>query len=179
VSHDADIRPRTPGTVRIGGVDKPSLLRSLRLHGVQLNHAADVLFQHRHFTTLGQPHLVDIAYLSVAALGFSEGATYRQITARAIEAGLAECPLELGPHLRMQFPDQLEAPATAPAAIRGAPHGSVTIASSPLDDAELTPKGFYLRRLGGVLWLRGYWSPADHVWAAADVLVFSRGLTAI
>jgi hypothetical protein len=179
VGHDVDIRPCTPAAVRIGGVDKPGLLHSLRRHGVQLNRAADALFQHPHFTTLGQPHLVDIASLSVAALGFSEGATYRQVTARAIEAGLTECPLELGPHLRTQFPDQHEAPTTASAPIRGAPHGSITIASRPLDDAELTPKGFYLRRLGDVLWLRGYWSPAEHVWAASDVFVFSRGLTAI
>ena len=174
MSHSANIRGLIPSTVRIGGIDKPSLLRSLRLHGVQLNHAADALFEHPDFTILDQPQTVDIAYLSVAALGFSEGATYRQITARAMEAGFAECPLELGPHLRIQFRDQLEAPASTPAAVPGAPPGSITIASSPLDDAELTPKGFYLRRLGDVLWLRGYWSPADHVWAAANVLVFSR-----
>ena len=179
MSHDIDIGTGTPAAVRIGGVDKLSLLHSLRLHGVQLNRAADVLFQHRHFTTLDQPHLVHIAYLSVADLGFSEGATYQQIAARAEEAGLAECPLELGPHLRTQFPGQLEAPAIAPAPIRGAPHGSITIASRPLDDSELTPKGFYLRRLDGMLWLRGYWSPPEHVWAASDILVFSRNSTAI
>jgi hypothetical protein len=179
VSDHVDLQPHTLGTVRIGGVDKPSLLRSLRRHGAQLNHAAEALFECPHFTTLEQPCLVEIAYLSVAALGFSEGATYQQITGRASEMGLSECPLELGPHLRLQLRDQLEAPATAPAAIRGAPPGSITVASRPLDDAERTPKGFYLRRLERVFWLRGYWSPADHVWAAPDVFVFSRGLTAM
>jgi len=177
VSHDADLDTRAPVTVRIGGLDAPSLLHSLNRFGARLNRAASILFQHPHFTTLERPHVVDIAYRSVAALGFSEGATYRQIVGRALEAGLTECPLELGPHLRMQFPDQLEVPATATSG--RAPPGSITIASCPLDDAEPTPKGFYLRSLGGVSWLRGYWSPHDHVWAATDVLVFSRAIVAI
>jgi hypothetical protein len=34
--------------------------------------------------------------------------------------------------------------------------------------------GFYLRRIRGVLWLRGYRSPAEHVWEAADRFVFRR-----
>jgi hypothetical protein len=120
-----------------------------------------------------------MASLSVAELGFSEGATYPQITARALEAGLTECPLELGPHLRVQFPDQLEAPTATPSTVRRAPPGSIIVASPPLDDEVFTPRGFYLRRLGGALWLRGYWSSIDHVWAAPDVFVFSRGLTKV
>jgi hypothetical protein len=56
-----------------------------------------------------------------------------------------------------------------------APPGSITVASSPLDDSDETPKGFYLRRVDGVSWLRGYWSRPGHIWSPRDVLVFSRG----
>ena len=52
--------------------------------------------------------------------------------------------------------------------------GAVVVASPPLDERDETPKGFYLRRIHGVLWLRGYWSWAGHVWSPQDVLVFRR-----
>lgn len=49
---------------------------------------------------------VDLVVLSVAELGFEDGATYRNICARASELGLNLCPNELGPALREQYPDQ-------------------------------------------------------------------------
>lgn len=161
-----------PGAVRIGGMSKPELLRALREQGVLLNVAAEALFEDVRFTTLDRQHVVPIVAVSVAGLGFGEGAVHAQIVARARELGLAECPLELGPHLRLQFPDQPcvdEDPRT-----RGrAPRGALTIASPPLDDLDETPKGFYLRRTTDACWLRGYWSWPGHVWSAEDVLVFA------
>ena len=112
---------------------------------------------------LGESQVIEIATVSVAELGFGEGATYGQLIARALESGLAECPLELGPHLRLQFLDQPEGAAGLPATHGRAPPGAITVASSPLDERDETPKGFYLRRIDGVLWLRGYWSgPATY-----------------
>ena len=163
-----------PRAVRVGGMDKRELLQALRDQKVQLNQAGKALFEDRRFTTLSQKKVIEIACLSVADLGFVEGATYQQLTARALESGLVECPLELGPHLRLQFPDQPEGSAGRPATQHRAPPGSITIASSPIDDCDDTPKGFYLRRIDGVLWLRGYWSWPGHIWSPEDVLVFSR-----
>ena len=109
--------------------------------------------------------------MSVAELGFDEGATYDQLVESALASGLVECPLELGPSLRLAFVDQPEAPAAVTK--HRAPTGSVTVASRALDDADETPKGFYLRCSDGVLWLRGYWSWPGHVWSPGDVLVFA------
>jgi hypothetical protein len=67
----------------------------------------------------------------------------------------------------------------APATRHRAPAGSITIASSPLDDRDETPKGFYLRRVDGTLWLRGYRSSPAHVWDPEDVFVFSRARSAV
>lgn len=160
--------------VRIGGMSPPELLRALRERGVRLNEAAEALFGDPRFTTLEQHHAVGIATLSVAELGFGEGATWGQIAARARESGLVECPLELGPHLRLQFENQPDAEGM-PSTRGRAPPGSITVASPPLDDTEETPKGFYLRRLGDALWLRGYRSWDGHVWSPEDVFVFCTG----
>ena len=157
----------------MGGVEKPELLRRLRAGGIQLNRAAEMLFEDRRFLTLDQSQVVEIAVRSVADLGFGRGATYEQLTVRALESGLAECPLELGPHLRMQFLDQAEGAAGHPVTQYRAPPGALTIASPALDEQEATPKGFYLRRIDGVPWLRGYWSWAGHIWSPDDLLVFA------
>ena len=163
-----------PSAVRVGGVGKAELLKALLSHQVQLNRAAEALFEDRRFTPLGQHDVIEIVSLSVADLGFGDGASYGQLTTRALDLGLVECPLELGPHLRLQFIDQPEAAAGTPTTRGRAPTGSITVASSPLDERDETPKGFYLRRLDGVLCLRGYWSWAGHVWSPGDVLVFAR-----
>lgn len=161
--------------VRIGGLSKPELRHALSAHNVQLNPAAEALFDDPRFTTLDQQTTIEIATVSVVELGFGDGATYAQLIGRALELGLVECTLELGPHLRLQLLNQPDGAAGAAQTRGRAPSGSITIASSPLDDADATPKGFYLRRDGGVLWLRGYRSGPDHVWSPEDVFVFGRG----
>jgi hypothetical protein len=163
-----------PTVVRIGGMEKPELLRALRTAKVQMNRAAEALFEDPRFTPSNRQAVVEIARLSVAELGFGDGGTYPQLVARALASGLTECPLELGPHLRLQFADQSEVADATPAPRGMAPPGAITVASAPLDDRYETPKGFYLRHVGGVLWLRGYWaSPAD-VYNPHDVFVFTR-----
>lgn len=166
--------PSLPSAVRVGGADKSALLQSLQAAGVRLNSLAEALFADSRFVPLVDQRLVEIAAVSVGALGFESGATYAQIRNGARQSSLVECPLELGPHLRLVFPDQPEDGA-GQAATRGqAPPGSITIASPPLDESDETPKGFYLRRIDGEPWLRGYRASLDHVWTAADVFVFAR-----
>lgn len=183
MSHDgADpVRPRDqrlPSTVRVGGLDRNELAAALRRHDVHLNRAAEVLLDDPRFTLSARSEVVEIAAFSVAGLGFDEGATYGQLVARALESGWAECPLDLGPHLRMQFLDQPEGAAGCPATQHRAPPGSITVASPPLDDPDETPKGFYLRRIDGVLWLRGYWASPGNLWRPEDTLVFARDVRA-
>ena len=164
-----------PSIVRVGGMDKRALSQALSGHHVQLNQAAKALFQDCRFTTLRYRKYIEITSVSVADLGFQEGATYGQLTARAKDSGLFECPLELGPHLRLQFLDQPEGSDGFPATQGRAPPTSITVTSSPLDDSDETPKGFYLRCISGELWLRGYWSWSGHMWSPEDVFVFCRG----
>jgi hypothetical protein len=156
--------------VRIGGMSKIELMAELQNRGIQCNDAARALFAHDNFTTSNAVTHVQIVELSISQLGFSRGAKMGQIHNRMCELGLSVCPLELAPHLRLQLLDQPE--DSRPSQHR-APPGSITVASQPpaMDD-DSVPKGFYLRRIGNVLWLRGYRCDAAHLWSAEDRFVF-------
>ena len=166
-----DVRSRR---VLIGGVPKEALLSRLQRAGILLNDAARALFADTRFTTSSTSSLVEAVEVSVGTLGLPDGATYATVVERAATHGLLLCPLELGPHLRLQFTDQPEGFLGQPVTQHCAPPGSVTLASAPLTEDDETPKGFYLRRIDGDLWLRGYRSWPGHHWSPQDVFVFVR-----
>ena len=163
-----------PQHVRVGGHGKSELREALRQQHVQLNPAAEALFGDDRFTTLAYETTIEIECQSVGELGFNGGAPYDHLIAVARHHGLVECPLELGPHLRLQFSNQPEGATGFPSTKHRAPPGSITVASSPLDQSDETPKGFYLRRVEGVLWLRGYWCSSNNLWRPEDVLIFAK-----
>ena len=57
-------------------------------------------------THCGELIELKLVRVSVAELGFEDGATYSQICARAKELGLKLCPAEVGLKLRLQYLDQ-------------------------------------------------------------------------
>lgn len=66
---------------------------------------------------------VELVNVSVAELGFKDGATRKDIYNRAQELGLDLCPAEVGPQLRLQYQDQ--------------PKGEwVVIAMEPISDSD-------------------------------------------
>jgi len=165
-------RDRLFRRVRIGGATKTELLSRLNNAHVQLNSSARALFADERFTTSAVASVVETVEISVRSLGFADGATLGQIVEQAAGAKLSPCPLELGPHLRLQYTDQPEGSAGQPSTEHRAPPGAITVASLPLDEDDDTPKGFYLRRVDGVLWLRGYRSWSGHIWSPDDAFVF-------
>lgn len=161
--------------LRIGGRDKSQLLDDLARHAVQLNDAARQLFACDRFTTAASVASLATVELGVRDLGFPNGAAMPDLLARAASLGLRPCPLETAPHFRLQYLDQPEEVSRGtPALPHRAPPGSVTVVSEPLTDDDALPKGFYLRRLDGVSWLRGYWSGCDHLWDPGDRLLFAE-----
>jgi hypothetical protein len=161
-------------TVQIGGQTKPQLLERLAQNGVELNEAARILFASDKFVTSGVCAQLRTVELRVRQLGFPKGATTPDLYASAIRLGLRLCPLELGPHLRLQFLEQPEGFLGQPVRQDRAPPGAITIASETLSDDDHFPKGFYLRRINGTLWLRGYWSGPEHICDADDHFVFAE-----
>jgi hypothetical protein len=165
---------RVPRSVRIGGTTKQALLAELQACGVQLNDMARTIFADQAFATSDVAAVIQTMEVSVGDLGHAEGATIAEVFASAAKRALSLCPIELAPHLRLQFMGQPEGCWGHPPSEHRAPPGSLTIAAQPLatDDGDLL--GFYLRRIRGVLWLRGYRSPAEHVWSAEDRFLFAR-----
>lgn len=159
-------------TIIAGGLSKVQLLERLRAGQVALNPAAQALFDDERFVPAPRPAVVHTLELVVADLGLIDGATMAGIVAAAAAQGLVPCPLELAAHLRLELVDQPEGYVGQPETRHQAPPGALTVVSPALDADDAVPKGFYLRRIDGVLWLRGYRSGPDHHWSPHDRLVF-------
>jgi hypothetical protein len=162
-----------PTAVRIGGMSKPVLQAALQAAGVQLNPFALALFADERFTTSAVPLQINVRAVTVTDLGFAQGAVRQQLMDAAAWHKLGPCPLELGPHLRLQFSAQSEGAAGHAHTQHCAPPGAITVVSEPMSSDDDVPKGFYLRKIHGVLWLRGYRSWAGHVLNPHDVLLFT------
>lgn len=159
-----------PPRLRVGELTRQRLVAALDAAGVHRNAAAQTLLEHPVFDA---QHVESLALVerSVQDLGFAEGAPLSAILAAAGESGLAPCPAITGPYLRLAVTDQASAPDAVLSNGR-APSGSVTVASVPLDDTDELPKGFYLRVIDGVPWLRGYHATDAHIWSPADRFAF-------
>lgn len=162
-------------TVEIGGLTKSELIQKLQQHSVLLNESAERLFADDKFSTSVMKNMVQTVELTVRDLGFPDGATMNEIFNRATGLGLVLCPLELAPHLRLAYLDQAEGYLGQPVKQHQAPSGSITIASAMLSEDDDFPKGFYLRRIRGLLWLRGYRADhRQHVWNPHDHFIFCQ-----
>ncbi len=138
--------------LRVGGVSKPELLVRLTEQSVSLNEYARVLFADDGFTTSDEARDVRLAVVSLSELGFAQGGVFAEIVERAISLGLEPCELEVAPHLRLHYLDQPEGPY-------------LTVASLELQPDTTFPNGFYLRQLKDGLWLRGYESGPENIYA--------------
>lgn len=145
--------------LEIGGQGKTELLSSLHEHEIRLNKYAHILFDDPAFTTAESSRWVLVTEVTVAELGLMVGATSAEIFGKARCVGLELCPLELAPCFRLQFLDQIEGPY-------------LTVASRKTRDDDAYPNGFYLRRVDGELWLRGYQATAEHIWEPTSRFVF-------
>lgn len=163
--------PITGMRVSIGGRTRSSLLAELAQAGVELNEHAERLLETEAFDAERPPSAVLIVERTVAELGLSEGAALSEVFAAAIAHGLVLLPLDAGPYLRLAMMSQ-EASGDPRMSCGTAPDGALTIASPPLDDDEF-PKGFYLRVVDGVPWLRGYRCDDEHRWSPGDRFLFA------
>jgi hypothetical protein len=149
------------------------LLGELQKNAIELNPAGLELFANDKFTTSAVTSILETIEITVANLGLPHGITIDRICERAVQLGLSLCPLELAAHLRLQYRDQPEGHVGYPPSQHRAPRGSLTIASPHISGDDDIPKGFYLRRIDGVLWLRGYRSGPEHIWSPEDHFVFA------
>ena len=164
--------PTIVRTVDVGGLTKSELMQESQRNAISMNVSAERLFADDRFTTSKTSYKLKTVELTIRDLGFSEGATAARNFERAIELGLELCPLELGPHLRLQYFDQPQGCHSDKANIPGS--GAIIIASKKISKEEGFPNGFYLRRLEDGLWLRGYRATPDVVAHADQHFIFSQ-----
>ena len=98
-----------------------------------------------------EPTDIDIIVLSVAELGFPNGATRKDIYNKALSLGLQLCPAEVGPQLRLQYLDQ--------------PHGEwILIGMEPITDSLGRLKVLGVEHGDYDRWLYGYVGGPDGFW---------------
>lgn len=145
MSVEFEIQPQSVG----------ELLEQLAATGVQTNEFAQVLLESDHYDPeVSGRYAVEI--VNLRDLGFDEPASLPQVYARAQAAGYALCPLELAPYARMQWLDQEQSGNSVLSGTHSMPDSAVNVASPVLSADHTFPKGFYLRVVDGVPWLRGY-----------------------
>lgn len=119
---------------------------------------------------------LDTVQLSVAALGFSEGALTREIIGserdrdlfgnsapftggRGNQLGLKLCPPNVGPHLRLQYTDQ-------------PPGERLYVAMKPITAADGEPRIFVVAHDSAGLSLDAARARSDDKWEPDDTFVF-------
>ena len=159
-------------TIHAQPFPKERLDEELRRHAVAVNDYARQFFAHAAFRTDDYPPELCVALLPLRELGLTEGAALSEIFARLPAFGLKPCRPATGLFLRLCWREQPESTNSVLSGTHRSPEGAVTVLSEPLEADERFPKGLYLRKVEGVLWLRGYVCSDDHRWSPDDVFAF-------
>ena len=135
--------------------------RAFKATGCRIGNLASDILDKPAFTASDTEMELDLFNVSVAELGFKDGATRRDIYMRALKLGLELCPNETGPQLRLQYQDQ--------------PRGEwLPIGMEPIRYSNGYLSIFGVGHDDGGLWLYGsYGSPVD-LWHSSDRFVFCR-----
>ena len=103
----------------------------------------------------------DFVSFSVEQLGFPNGATLKEIYAKAKDLGLELCPAEVGPLLRLNYPDQ--------------PNGEyLRIAMETINDSDGDARLFEVLCSSGERKLVALWDDPDRRGDSGDRFVFLR-----
>ena len=150
-------------TIKLGTGLKTSddFRKSLKANGMNVGDRASDILEKPDFTSAVGETEVDLVRVTVAGLGFKQGARRDQIYERARELGLELCPPEVGPQLRLQYKDQ--------------PIGEwLLIAMEPCTDSVGLLSVFGVGRGGGGLWLSGGCDDPGCFWGPGGRWVFVR-----
>ena len=157
--------------IRIGGMAKEELLKKINEKSIRLNPLAENLIKSELFQMTETKEVINLTEITLEELGMVEGKTgLLDIFERAKEVGLAICLPEVALFLRLSYVEDPES--------RGfekkhqTPHGAMTVASEILDGDLEFPKGFYLRKVDGDYWLRGYTCDYEHQFSLDETFIF-------
>jgi len=139
-------------TVRVGGFQNAEAIRKATKK-VEMNignYADDILGK---IPLAADETDINVVLMSVADIGFKDGAEYEKICSRAKELGLELCPAEIGPQLRLQYKDQ--------------PNGEwIVVAMEPIADSDGGLGLFSVARGVDDLWLSSCYGDSDDFWGS-------------
>ena len=131
------------------------ILRKLEERCILINHYAEAFISHPHFSS-GQPEEMTVTIASLKELGLEKGATLDALFQHIQETPFKPCPPDTGFFLRLAWPDQPQSQNSVLTGTHNSPDQAVTVLSEMLETDDAFPKGLYLRKVDGNLWLRGY-----------------------
>lgn len=133
--------------------------KAIKKSGCKIGDWANDILGKPAFGAADKEMEVDLVDVSVAELGFKNGATRKEIYAKAKELGLELCPPEVGPQLRLQYKDQ--------------PMNEwLLIGMEPVTDSGGHLVVFNVERRDGDQWLDTGCDDADDVWDGGSRWVF-------
>ncbi|WP_200935243.1 hypothetical protein [Leifsonia sp. Leaf336] len=156
--------------IQVGGLTRAQLRASLLSRDVHLNGHAEALLEHPVFD-LRDREEIGIVECEVGDFDLRKGGTLPEVFAAARDRGLALCPPDTGPYLRLALTSQANAPDSVLSAGRS-PAGALKVAAAPLSDDVEFPKGFYLRVVDDRQWLRGFRCDDEYRFALEDRFAF-------
>ena len=153
-------KPETFKIIEVGTFnDVKSLRKALEESGARISDWAGDILNKTKLSKSKQS--LDLVALTVAELGFPKGAKLEDIYKAAKNQGLDLCPAEVGPQLRLQYPDQ--------------PNGEwLVIAMEPINDSDGDLSLFLVEHLGAGRWLGADYGGPDDLWGAGGRFVFIR-----
>ena len=143
--------------ITIGGQSKEELIKEIKTN-FKTNPHLEGMMAHPDFTVAPEKENLTLIRLKVQDLGFSNGATVKEIFEKAKELGMELCPAETGPQLRKQYIDQ--------------PLNEwLRIAMKSIDSDGL-PRVFDLERNEDGLWFNARWANLAYRWSPGGEFVF-------
>ncbi len=130
-------------------------LKTLKEHGILTNDYAEEYISHPCFAA-GEPGELTAAIISLEELGLERGASLDELFRHIKGTQFGLCPPDTAFFLRLAWTDQPQSQNSILRGTHSSPDGAVTVLSELLERDDAFPKGLYLRKVEGTLWLRGY-----------------------
>lgn len=135
--------------------------KALKANGFNISDWANDLLGKPAFTAAAAETEVKLVKATVKELTGKDQAPYWEICQRAEERGWKKCPAEVGPQLRLQYPDQQ--------------YGEwLIIAMEPISASVGDLELFCVEHDDGGRWLYSFYGNADGVWSGGGQFVFCK-----
>lgn len=157
----------------VGGLTKKELLNTLKQKNILINSYGEKFLQSKLFKVTKEKKKMQLVELTLIELGLTDGtAGLLEIIDQAKAIGLKPCSPDTAPFLRVSSFDDKDSQGQDKN--HRTPDGAVTVVSKILDEDVYFPKGFYLRKIDGKFWLRGYICDYEHHFGVNERFIFEK-----